>query len=239
MCPNDGRASQGNARDVFAVAAGDPVDWGVEVGADALTEGEGVRRPGRAAIVGATVGLAGQAGGVGEGLGQDEHGRALAEGLGQVDEADLPVARASIRFASAVVGTDCSSVVSLGAEGFLEPFRADVGIDLGVDDHRAVAPLQPGAQELEVGDAARGDALAAGGARERSEVRDVGPVHARSGGVPLVVLVVTRFRDGFDRRIPPREALLTVPVRTRAPHCARRRRGATRVCASAAGNVHP
>src|SRR5436190_14153834 len=81
-----------------------------------------------------------------------------------------PVARASIRFASAVVGTGCSLVVSMAAEGLLEPVRADVGIDLGVDDHGAAGVVEPRPQELEVGDAAGCDALAARGAGEGGEV---------------------------------------------------------------------
>ena len=75
-------------------------------------------------------------------------------------------------------GLDSGAVVDMGssgrwrvsAEGLLEPFRDDVGVDLRVDEQRPVAALEPRGDGLEVRERADDDALGAGAAGDRGEV---------------------------------------------------------------------
>src|SRR5262245_41541142 len=76
-----------------------------------------------------------------------------------------PDARPDARSASTVMVVLLSS-----SEGLLEPFRADVGVDLGVDHQWAVAAPQPRADAFEVVDPADRQAVAARGLREGLEV---------------------------------------------------------------------
>src|SRR4051795_2899820 len=60
---------------------------------------------------------------------------------------------------------------SMATKCLLQPFGADVRIDFGVQDERAVALGDPLAHGFEIRGAARGDAAAARRLRERGEVR--------------------------------------------------------------------
>src|SRR5215213_9623211 len=176
-------------RDVFVVAAADPMYGRVEVRARVLADLEPVPRPRGPALVVVADLVPLQLRCLRELVGKLNHRGALVQRLGQVNDLDGA--------ASERLDERCDRVLryhlillSVGAERLSEPLCPYFRVDLGVDYERPIPYVQPAPNRRNVILAPDGDAFGPGRSRERGEVglREACQLYRPSHGAEVVDL---------------------------------------------------
>src|SRR3712207_3963186 len=143
----------GHLPHVEALTTGNPVNWCVEMRADVLADLEPIPCPSGPTLVVAANLVHLQAGRLLELLGELDDRGTLVERLGQVYDLDATAGErldegrdrvsgyhdSSYSFVERLVAVACS----VGAECLFEPLGSYIRVDLGVDNERSIAPLEP------------------------------------------------------------------------------------------------